>query len=210
MARLPVKSKYSANTFKVVVDDCRIKHKDYFWCRYIYMMCHEWFIEHNYATRSDAKWPETFYLHRFTQTGGEEVWIYWRFRKQFNRFIRFDFDVDWHIIGLESAEVVRNGKKFKANKGEPEFKMYAKIIFDPGYEFGKNKILNALRTTFYERMYYKDILQHKKQLYHEVYEFKQALKTYFNLQNWLPEPQGHKFWLDENMNTPFYDEEERK
>jgi len=42
-------------------------------------------------------------------------------------------------------------------------------------------------------------------LYHELYEFKQALKTYLNLTNYLPEPEGTKFFADENMNTPFYD-----
>ena len=210
MADYHIKNKYKDGWLKEVVEDCRIKHKDYFWCRYLYMMCHEWFIEHNYGSRKDSDWPETMYLHRFTQKGGEEVWIWWRFRKQFNKFIRYDFDVDWHIIGLESAEVVKDGKKFKANKGEAELKIYAKIIFDQSNKFKNNSLLKGLYDTFKERIYYKDILQHRKQLYHDVFEFKQALKTYFNLQNWLPEPEGHKFWLDENMDTPFYEPTNKK
>jgi hypothetical protein len=199
-----VRAKYDHNVLKDVVDDCRIKHKDYFWCRYLYMMCHEWFIEHNYGPRKDSEWPERFYLHRFLQKGGEEIWIWWRFRKQFNKFIRYDLDVDWHIIGLESREVVKDGKKFKADYGEPELKIYAKIIFDQGDKFDKHPFLKKMKETFWQSIYYKTILQHRKQLYHDVMEFKQALKTYFNLKNWLPETEGMKFYLDENIDTPFY------
>jgi hypothetical protein len=204
-----VKNKYDDVVYKEVLDDARVKHKDYFNVKYLYMMCHEWFIEHLYGPRDDKKWPETMYMHRFTQTSGQEVWIWWRFRKVFNRFIRYDLDVDWHIIGMEEAEVVKDGKKYKAEKGECEFKIYAKLIFDPGKDFKKG-ILSSLKETFWQRMYYKDILAHRKQLYHELYEFKQYVKTYFNLKNYLPEPEGHKFFHDENENTPFFDPGEKK
>lgn len=199
-----VKNKYEGVVLKDIVDDSRIKHKDYFWCRYLYMMCHEWFIEHDYGPRKDSSWPETFYLHRFTQKNGQELWIWWRFRKKFNKFIRYDFDVDWHIIGLEAAEIVKNGKKFKVNKGEAELKIYAKLIMDQPEAFKKG-FLKSIKKTFFENIYYKDVLMHRKRLYQDVFEFKKALKTYFNLQTWVPEPESHKFFLDENVDTPFYE-----
>jgi hypothetical protein len=204
-----IKPKYGKEVVKDILSDTRIKHKDYFWCKYLYMMTHEWFIEHHYGPRDDKSWPEKLYLHRFYQDGSEEVWIWWRFRKQFNQFFRYDLDVDWHIVAMSAAEIVKDGKKYKANKGDAEFKIYAKLIFTKQKDFSKG-ILSYVRDTFLERMYYKDILQHRKQLYYEVNEFKQALRTYFNLPNWLPEAEGHKFWLDENMNTPFFDPGEKK
>ncbi|MFT4303119.1 MAG: hypothetical protein ACMXYG_01020 [Candidatus Woesearchaeota archaeon] len=204
MAPPVIKHKYSNYVKKEIIFDTRIKHKDYFDMKYLYMMCHEWFMEHKWGPSSDQKWPETMYLHRWLQSGSEEIWIWWRFRKQFNRFIRYDLDVDWHIIGLEKAEMVKDGKKYKMNKGEAEFKIYVKLIFDAGGEFNSG-FLKSVKETFWQRMYYKDILAHRKQLYHQVYEFKQAVKTYFNLQQYLPEPELHKFFKDDTLHTPFVD-----
>jgi hypothetical protein len=202
-----IKHKYSDSVKKIIIDDTRVKHKDYFNMKYLYMMCHEWLIEHNWGPSDDKKWPEKYYMHRWTANGGEEIWIWWRMRKEFSKFLKCDLDIDWHIIGMENAEMVKNGKKFKVNKGEAEFKIYVKLIFDPQHDFEKGKFLRSIKETFWQRIYYKEILAQRKQLYHDVYEFKQAVKTYFNLQNYLPEPEGSKFWLDDNLQTPFYDEQ---
>jgi len=199
-----IRNKYSDYVKKIIIDDTRIKHKDYFNMKYLYMMCHEWLIEHDWGPRTDAKWPEKLYLHRWMAKGSEEIWVWWRFRKVFNKFLRYDLDIDWHIVGMEKAELVKGDKKFKVNKGEAEFKIYVKLIFDGGGGFNKG-ILRGLKETFWQRMYYKDILAHRKQLFHQVYQFKQAIKTYFNLQQYLAEPEGQKFWLDDTLHTPFYD-----
>lgn len=200
-----IEHKYSGYIKKIIIDDTRIKHKDFYNMKYLYMMCHEWLIEHQWGPRSDHKWPERMYTHRWLQDGGQEIWVWWRMRKEFNNFFRYDMDIDWHVVGMEKAELVKDGKKFKVDKGEMEFKIYLKLIFDPKKDFDKSKFLNSLKETFYERIYYKDVLAHRKQLYHMVYEFKQAIKTYFNLCTYLPEPEGQKFWLDDTLHTPFYD-----
>jgi hypothetical protein len=204
MAAPNIIHKYSDYVKKIIIDDTRIKHKDYFNMKYLYMMCHEWLMENDWGPSKDAKWPERLYLHRWMQNNKQEIWIWWRFRRQYNKFIRYDLDIDWHVVGMENAEMVKNGKKFKMNKGECEFKIYVKLIFDPGGSFKKG-ILKSLRDTFYERIYYKDILAHRKQLYHQVFQFKQAVKTYFNLMQYLPEAEAHRFFLDDTLHTPFYD-----
>jgi hypothetical protein len=209
MAEFPkpeIKHKYSDFIKKIIIDDTRIKHKDFFNVKYLYMMCHEWLMEHNWAPSKDDKWPERMYLHKWPATGGEEVWIWWRFRKEFSNLLKCDLDIDWHIVGMESAEMIKDGKKYKVNKGEVEFKIYVKLIFDPKQDFNKNKFLSSIKETFWQRIYYKEILAQRKQLYHDVYEFKQVVKTYLNLQTYLPEAEGSKFWLDDTLHTPFYDD----
>ncbi|MFT4298007.1 MAG: hypothetical protein ACMXX5_02340, partial [Candidatus Woesearchaeota archaeon] len=165
-----IKHKYSGYVKKIIIDDTRIKHKDYFNMKYLYMMCHEWLMENHWGPTSDHKWPERMYMHRWNATGGEDVWIWWRMRKEFNSFIKCDLDIDWHMVGLESAEMVKNGKKYKINKGEAEFKIYVKLIFDPVKDFESSKFMKSIKETFWQRIYYKDILAHRKQLYHEVYQ----------------------------------------
>ena len=210
MSTPEIVNKYSSGTYKkILIDETRIKHKDYFNMKYLYIMCHEWLIEHAWGPSSDAKWPERLYLHRWYQNGAQEIWIWWRFRKRFNKFLRYDLDIDWHCVGMEKAEMVKNGKKYKMNKGEVEFKIYPKLIFDAEEAFGKG-ILKGIKETFWQRVYYKDILAHRKQLYHELYQFKQAIKTYLNLPKWLPEAELNKFWLDDTLHTPFFDEEGEK
>ncbi len=188
----------------LVADEVRIKHKDKYNMKYLYMMCHEWLIEHGWGSASDAKWPEKFYLHRWNQTAGEEVWIWWRFEKVVNNILRYDLDVDWHVVGMESADIIKDGKKFKGNKGDCELKIYAKVIFDPDNLLEEGPF-GSFKRLLYERIYYKTVLKHKREVYEEVYKFKQVLKTYFNLPTYMPEIEGHHFWQDDNAKSKFYE-----
>jgi hypothetical protein len=203
-----IKNRYSGIKHKnvTVVEKVRIKHKDKFNMKYLYMMCHEWFIEHGWGSSSDSDWPEKLYLHRFNQKGGEEVWIWWRFYKDINNLIRFDFDVDWHIVGMENAEIIKNGKKFKGNTGDCEVNIYTKILFDPYNKIGEGPFKN-FKELLYERIYYKTFLRHKKELYEETFKFKQVLKTYFNLPTYMPDIEGHHFWQDDNSESKFYEKQ---
>lgn len=207
MAQPVIKNKYTEHTaIKEIVDDTRVKHSDFVNLKYLYTMCHEWLIENNWGPAKDDSWPERLYMHRWTQKQGEEIWIWWRMRKHMNQFFRCDFDIDWHMVGLKPAEVVHNGKKYKGEKGTTEFKIYVKLIFDPQHGFEKAGWISNLKETFWQRIYYKDFLGFRKQVYHDIYKFKHAIKTYFRLPLYLPEAEGHKFWKDKNMQTPFYEE----
>lgn len=207
MSQPVIKHKYSdyGPTLKEIVEDTRIKHSGFFDFKYLYKICHDWLVEHNWGPASDGSWPERLYLHRWTQKGGEEVWIWWRMRKRFNQFFRCDIDIDWHMIGVNKSEFVRNGVKYKGDKGTAEFKIYVKVIFDPEHKFDKGW-LGHLKETFWQRIYYKDFLAIRKQTYHDVYKFKHAIKTYFRLPLYLPETESHRFWRDDTQQTPFYDE----
>ena len=208
-----IKHKYSEHgnptKYRLVIDDTRIKHGDYANIKYLYQMCHEFFIEKMYGPRKDTDWPERLYWHRYKQKGGEDVWIWWRFRKEYGRLIRYDLDVDWHILKMEGAEMVKDGKKYKRDKGDIEFKIYAKLIFDPYHDLEKGPF-SSFRQVVYERLYFKDLLSHRRQFLHELTEFKQFLKHYLNLQTSLPEVEGHNFWLDEDFNNQFFDKAEKK
>lgn len=174
----------------------KLKHKDYFSWRYLYILMHEWLVEEGYADRNDADFPEERYLHRENQKSGTEVWVYWRLQKKPvpNSFFRYDFDVDVHIVLMKDAEIMVDGKKYKVNWGEPEVKVWSKVVFDPIREWEKSPIMSRLKFAFYKRINKKNFEMHKKELYRESYRFQEAVKTYFKLSTYLPEVEGQNYY----------------
>jgi hypothetical protein len=140
-------------------------------------------------------------LHRFTQNSGQELWIWWRLEKTptGNSFYQFHLDIDWHVILLKDAEVMFQGMKFKANSGEPEFKIYAKIIADYTKKWRKTPFLRQMILPFYKRIFKVSFEAHKKELFGELYRFKEAMKTYMQLRTYLPEPEGQKFYYQKDF-----------
>lgn len=174
----------------------KIKHKDYFIWKYLYVLIHEWLCEEGYATRDDSTFPEERYMHRENQKSGNEVWVYWRLQKQpvKNSFFRYDLDIDIHVVLLKDAEIMLEGKKYKVNWGEPEVKIWAKVIFDHKREWEKSPIMSRLKWIFFKRINKRNFEMHKKQLYREAYRLQEAVKTYFKLSTYLPEIEGQKFY----------------
>ncbi len=174
----------------------KFKHKDYFNLKYLYTLMHEWFVEEGYATREDPKFPEEYYMNRETQTAGKEIWIYWRMTKKpvKTKFWRYDMDMDMHVIGLKDAELMHEGKKYKVNWGEPEVKIWAKLVVDYEHEWKKHPILAPLLKIFWKRTVKATMERHKKELYREAYRFQEAVKTYFKISTYLPERELQAFY----------------
>jgi|TARA_Y100000031_G_C8070299_1_gene314811 hypothetical protein len=193
--------KYENTDYMTVIEDTRLKHKDYFHMKNLYVIAHEWVIEEGFSKRLDHHFPEDFYQHRFTQEAKQEVWIWWRLEKTptSNSFYRYVLDVDWHILHLGDTEVMFNGMKFKANEGEPEFKIYAKLVYDYDGVWKKHWLLKHFYLLFAKRIFLKDLLVHKREFHHDLYRFKEALKTYLKLRTYLPEPEGQKFYYDKEF-----------
>jgi|TARA_Y100000310_G_scaffold345266_1_gene463227 hypothetical protein len=200
MAR--IRHKYENVDYFSVIEDTRLKHKDFFHMKNLYIVAHEWLIEEGFAPRLDPTFPETLYMHRVTPDAGDELWIWWRCEKvpTNNSFYKFVLDIDWHVIMLESTEVMFNGMKFKANSGEPEFKIYAKLVVDYQGTWKKHWLLKHLFTWFYKRLILKDLKVHETEFREDLYRFKEAMKTYLKLRTYLPEPEGQKFFYDKEYN----------
>ncbi len=179
----------------------RIKHKDFFNMKALYVIMHEWLVEEGYASRKDANFPETFYLHRDTLRSGQELWIWWRVEKKpsSNSFYRFKINIDFHVILLREADVVYEGQKFKADWGEPEITITATIESDFEKKWQKHWFLKNFYEIFWKRMYKQDFELHKHELYRDAYRFQEAIKTYLKLQTYLPEPELARFWRRKDL-----------
>lgn len=185
-------SKY-AGSYKQI-PNVKVKHKGLFDMNYLYLLMHEWLVEEEYASRDDAAFPETFYLHRWSQGGGEEVRIWWRLEKSVNSFIKYYLDVDFTVIGLTKTEIMHNGAKYKANNGEVEVSITGTMIPDPNFAWRKSGLMKGFFEMFWKRMYKKNFNDYKNSLEEEVLRFREAIKTYVMLKNYLPESEDHRFY----------------
>jgi len=131
---MTIKHKYTGVEYKTVTKFV-VNYKDVFIFEDLYVLMYEWLVSNGYASRSDADFPERYYLDR-TGAAGKEVWIRWRCKKVptagTRKFWRFDLDIDIHVLGLKDVELVVQNKKMKANKGEVDVEVVANLIFDAG------------------------------------------------------------------------------
>ena len=99
-----------------------VNRKDIIHLDNIYLLMHEWLIEHGYVTRFDQDFPEKYFLHK-EGPAGKEMWWRWRpsrYPMGNNKLWRFNLDIDAHVLTLKDGEAVIGGKKYKAHQGEVE------------------------------------------------------------------------------------------
>ena len=172
-----------------VVKYMRVKYKDIFDMKGFYDALHEYLKEHEWMDVEDKldHW-ETYYGERIDQSGAKEIWIQWRLFKEPRDapFLNYYLDIDFHCLGLTSTEVVREGAKWKVNKGEVE--LVIKSFLEKKYEseFEGNFFLKEIKTIFSNRIYHTEIEQRKKQLYQETYALQNFIKQWFKLKRYLP------------------------
>jgi len=176
----------------------RIKDKDYFHLKNLYIMLHDWTIEEGFAPAGkDEDFPETFHMHRETQKSGTEMWIWWRLSKGTgNSYYLYEIDLDFHVILLKDAEVMHQGKKFKTNWGEIELKLWARVMFDKEGKWQKSPLLKHMDKIWHQRLFEKEAYAHRVTLYRYSYRLIEAVKTYLKLRTYLPEPELER-WPNE-------------
>ncbi len=163
-----------------------VNYKDVFVLEDFYKLLHEWFIDNDYATRADEKFPEKYFLQKESK-GAKEIWIRWRLKRNATKkktkpFWRFDVDVDIHVLAMKDVEVVVNNQKFGANKGEIEIQVAANLIADASGEWAKSPLLKPLRKWWFNKLMRAQRNLLEKQLYDEVYELRDAMTVFFKME----------------------------
>lgn len=198
-----VKIKHSQDGKMIVeVTSFMVRHRDYFHLKNLYTMLHEWLIEEGWATRADADFPETLYLERETQKSGDELWIWWRLKKDVTSYYRYVLNIDYQVLLLRDAEVMHEGHKFKTKWGQVELIFTAYLELDYNREWREHPILKNIHDIWVKRIFKKNIEAHKLILYRDAYRIQQATKTYFKLKTYLPEPETEQFWPELGLGEP--------
>jgi hypothetical protein len=189
-----LKHRYTDVAHKVVTK-YTINRKDLLQLDNLYLLMHEWLIEHNYVTRNDADFPEKYYLHK-DSPAGKEIWWRWRPTRwpiSGNQRWRFDLDIDVHVLMLKDAEAVINGKKFKAQSGEVEVAVAANLIEDPTGQLQKS-VFKDFKKMLYTRMWKQQAKMLEDELYRESLAFRDAINTFLTIETYLPTKEWPEFW----------------
>ena len=176
----------------------RVKYKDVFDMAQFYKDLHDWLDEYGWKDYENKKdYYENFYLEKVDMGGLKEILIKWRPLKipDGSNYYCYWLDFDFHCIALKATEIVKEGVKLKAHKGEVELTVTATLEIDYRGDFKSHPILKLFRKLFQERIMRKDIYdERKRELYREAYELQNFIKSWFKLKTHLPYEEVKSFF----------------
>jgi hypothetical protein len=188
-----VRHKYTDVDYKQVTFYV-VNRKDLFILENLYLLMHEWLIEHGYANRFDPTFPEKYYWHR-EGPAGKEIWWRWRPNRYplRNKLWRFDLDIDVHVLPMKDVEAVLGGKKYKVNSGEVEVQVGANLIRDPE-GIMKKGLFKDFKKLMYNRLWKQQFDMLERELYREANELRDAVNTFLTIDTFLPTKEAPEFW----------------
>ena len=77
----------------------------------LYSFCFDWFKDAGYGIKEEE------YVEK-NSDAGKEIQLKWSADKKVTDYFKNTISIKWNILGMNSAEVERDGKKEKTNKGE--------------------------------------------------------------------------------------------
>ena len=180
----------------------KVKYKDVFDLKEFYEGFWEWLKEQGWKDwENDLDTFERFYGERVSQGGVKELWIRWRPYKVPEPYasmeeppLRYYFDIDFHVLGLTSAEIIKDGKKIKADKGEIEVTIRAYIEKNYEAKFEEHGLLRHVIDIFSLRIYKKTLEDRRRELYREAYVLQTFIKQWFKLKTHLPYEETESFF----------------
>ena len=165
---------------------------------YFYYLMREWFVENGWAGRiNEYDFRERLFLQR-DSSRGSELWVYWRMKKpSTDKLFYFECDINWHVLGLSPTEVVVKDRKLKANKGETEMKYWMRLVLDQ--EYAKSFLFRNFGKFMLDRILRDRWESVRRDLIREGERFHEAMKTYFDIETYLEEPELHKFYATRGL-----------
>jgi hypothetical protein len=115
-----------------------IKKKGYWNYSDLYTFCFEWFKREGY----DVKEKE--YTEKNSDFG-KEIMLEWMATKEVTDYYKFGIKVKWQILGMNSAEVERDGRKEKTNKGDLKIDVAVTLVKDYEQNWEKSPFLKFMR-----------------------------------------------------------------
>ena len=186
---------------EIVIPEFRVKYRDVFSLRNLYLMLHEMLLEEGWAGPDSSKegddveilYSENVYqkgIHR----GGKEMWFWWRLQKlpegKYSSYFKNFLDIDAHVVYLQNVEIVHQGKKMNAQNCEIEMFFRAKIQKDWTGEWAKHWLLKYVKPVYEARIVNTELSKREKELWRDVYRIQAKVKQYLGLRNYMavPEP----------------------
>ena len=183
------------------IPEFKVKYSDVFSLRNLYIMLHELLLEEGWRgpdSDPDHADIETLYsenaYQRGIHKGGKELWFWWRAYKypegKYSGYLRNLLDIDAHVVYLQNVEVVHQGKKMNAQKGEIEVFFRARIESDYLKEKWENHwFLKYMKPVYEKRVIHAEIEKREKELWRDAYRIQTKIKQFLQLRTFIPVPE---------------------
>ena len=186
----------------VKIPEFRLKYKDVFSLRNLYLMLHQMLLEEGWRGidgDEDHRDIEVLYsenvYQRAIHRGGKEMWFWWRAFKypegKYSGYLRNLLDIDAHVVYLQNVEVVQQGKKMTVQNCEIEMFFRPRIESDYQKEKWENHWLLKHMKPFYEhKIIHHEIDKREKELWRDAYRIHSKIKNFLGLRTYMAVPES--------------------
>ena len=195
----------------VAIPEFKIKYKDVFSLRNLYIMLHEALLEEGWLGAdgdTDHADIETLYSENVYQKGihlgGKELWFWWRAWKfpegKYSSYFKNFLDIDAHVVYLQNVEVMQQGKKMNVQNGEIEMFFRPRIELDYNHEWEHHWLLKYIKPIYEKRIMHPEIDKREKELWRDAYRIHAKVKQFLQLRTFIPVPEpffGRQFGYEE-------------
>ena len=187
----------SGERYHVKLTPSQITFRGPFVFIFLYRMVIRWLILNGFQDpldKSDKNLTnvEKLYLERRGTSGDpdqREYIFWWRLVKPIttvgggSKYFIYKLNLDWNAIHIKDIEVMHEDKKMKAQHGELSITISAEVEFP---KLTSGGLFDFFNQTFVERGLRKNIEEHKKVLYKEMYVLQNLIKRYLETNSFLP------------------------
>ena len=178
---------------KVRIPTIEVVYKEAFLLLPLYRATKQWLVQNFYLDSAEDPRFETsgeilYHYRKGTSLSPaeQELRIWWRSKNTEggNSFYSYHIDLDWNIIQMYDVEIMKDGKKIKAQKGEIRLKIrpYIDVM-----DFHSKGIMRVFDHWFKERLIKKNLEGHRKILYRDAYRLQGMIKKYLEMKTFIPE-----------------------
>jgi len=152
----------------------KVKHDGIFNFKETYGFLHTLLTDLGYAVEEKGYGEKT-------KPEGKEIDVHWVAKRKISDYFRFILKIDW-LVHMTPVEVVRDGVKIKANKGDIEIKIIGFLERDYEHKWEATAFLRFLRGV-YDRYIIKTTIEgYAEDLISDVNEMTNQLKAFLVLE----------------------------
>ena len=165
-----------------------ITYKGVFDLKKLYEFLHDWLFDEGFVAAEkhvSSDDFESFYWQRSSPQGMVDYNIWWRMKKspdEYNtKWFEYRLNIDFLGLAIAKTDVMHNGKKIGAHKGEINIFIEPSIVVDPQKIWAEDSFSAKFARTFSKRTFKKEIKYHKDAMEETVFNFQEAIKDFLGL-----------------------------
>jgi hypothetical protein len=157
------------------ITDEKVKYNGYFDFKEVYQFVYRWLNEEDYDVE------ETKYVE---EVNGDfkKVEILWKASKKVSDYFKSELKLAWRVLGLTSAEIEKDGRKIKTNKGSFEVKITGTLIRDYRGAWDATPFTKFLRGIYDKYVIEGTMDKHETKVFGDVNTLAEEIKAFLTIE----------------------------